>query len=132
MNTLEELTREHAVRGSSDHAFGIVFSAFLRFAGLFLAVTILRPAWAHPLNQGWMKLGLFLGRIVNPIVMGLLFFLIVAPTAVIFRLLGKDPLRLSLDAGVPRYWIERCPPDWRREPCRITSNSACEQMSSFV
>jgi hypothetical protein len=52
MSTLEELTREHAVRGSSDHAFGIVFSVFLALAGLFLALTILRPAWLHPLSQG--------------------------------------------------------------------------------
>ena len=82
----------------------------LVLAGLFLAVTILRPAWLHPLNLGWTKLGLLLGRIVNPIVMGLLFFLVVAPTALIFRLLGKDPLRLSLDATARSYWIDRRPP----------------------
>jgi hypothetical protein len=129
MNTHEELTREHAVRGSSDRAFGIVFSVFFALAGLapllkhrpirswalvlgglFLAVTIVRPVWLHPLNQGWIKLGLLLGRIVNPIVMGLLFFVVVAPTAVIFRLLGKDPLRLSLDASAGSYWIDRRPP----------------------
>jgi Saxitoxin biosynthesis operon protein SxtJ len=129
MNTHEELTRKHAVRGSSDRAFGLVFSVFFAFvglsplwkhrpirpwalvlAGLFLAVGILRPVWLHPLNQGWIKLGLLLGRIVNPIVMGLLFFGVVAPTALIFRLLGKDPLRLSLSPTVPSYWIERRPP----------------------
>lgn len=129
MSTHEELTRKHAVRGSSDRAFGLVFAVFLAFvglaplwkhrpvrawalvlAGLFLAVGILRPVWLHPLNQGWIKLGLLLSRIVNPIVMGLLFFVVVAPTALIFRLLGKDPLRLSLSATVPSYWIERRPP----------------------
>jgi hypothetical protein len=126
MNTHEELTRKHEVRGSSDRAFGLVFSAFfalvglaplwkhhpirpwaLILAGLFLAVGILSPGWLHPLNQGWIKLGLLLGRIVNPIVMGLLFFIVVAPTAIIFRLLGKDPLHLSLSATAPSYWIER-------------------------
>jgi hypothetical protein len=129
MNTHEELTRKHAVRGSSDRAFGMVFSVFfalaglapllkhrpmrpwaLVLAGLFLLVTALRPAWLHPLNQAWIKLGLLLGRIVNPIVMGLLFFVVVAPTALILRLLGKDPLRLSLDASTRSYWIDRRPP----------------------
>ena len=129
MNTHEELARKHAVRGSSDRAFGSVFAVFfalagfapllkqqpmrpwaLALAGLFLTITVLRPAWLHPLNQAWIKLGLLLGRIVNPIVMGLLFFVVVAPTALIFRLLGKDPLRLSLDATAGSYWIDRRPP----------------------
>ena len=129
MNTHEELTRKHTVRGSSDRAFGLVFAAFfalvgvsplwkhhpvrpwaLIVGGVCLAVALLRPIWLHRLNQGWIKLGLFLGRVVNPIVMGALFFVVVAPTALIFRLLGKDPLRLSLDAGARSYWIERHPP----------------------
>ena len=129
MNTHEELTRKHDVRGSSDRAFGLVFAVFCAFvglaplwkhrpvrpwalvlSGLFLAIGILRPSWLHPLNQAWMKLGLLLGRIVNPIVMGLLFFVVVAPTALIFRMLGKDPLRLSLDAPADSYWIDRRPP----------------------
>ncbi len=129
MNTHEELTRKHAVRGSSDRSFGLVFSAFFAFVGLvplwknhpprawalalsilFLVVAIVRPAWLHALNQVWIKLGLLLGRVVNPIVMGLLFFVVVAPTALIFRALGKDPLRLSWDAAAASYWIERRPP----------------------
>src|SRR5690349_10452340 len=128
MSTHEELTRKHAVRGSSNRSFGLVFGVFFALAGLvplwkhhlprtwalavsalFLAVAIIRPAWLHPLNQGWIKLGLLLGRIVNPIVMGLLFFIVVVPTALIFRVLGKDPLRLSFDTAVPSYWIERRP-----------------------
>ena len=129
MNTHEELTRKHTVRGSSDRAFGMVFSVLfalaglapllkhrpmrpwaLVLAGLFLAVTTLRPVLLHRLNQAWMKAGLLLSLIVNPIVMGLLFFVIVAPTALIFRLLRKDPLRLSLDATACSYWIDRRPP----------------------
>jgi hypothetical protein len=129
MNTHEELTRKHDVRGSSDRAFGLVFAGFfalvglaplfkhhalrpwaLVLAGVFLAVGLLRPAWLHPLNQAWIKLGLLLGRIVNPIVMGVLFFVIVAPTAIVFRLLGKDPLRLALQGDASSYWIERRPP----------------------
>lgn len=129
MNTHEELNRKHAVRGSSDRSFGIVFAVFfallglsplwkhhpvrpwaLALSGLFLIISTLRPAWLHPLNQIWIQLGLLLGRVVNPIVMGLLFFIVVAPIAIILRLLGKDPLRLSLDATLQSYWIDRQPP----------------------
>ena len=129
MNTHEELTRKHSVRGSSDRGFGIVFCVFFVFVGvsplwknhpvrswalvlaaLFLAVALLRPGWLHPLNSIWINLGLLLGRVVNPVVMGLLFFLVVAPTALIFRLMGKDPLRLAREANAKSYWIERRPP----------------------
>jgi hypothetical protein len=79
-------------------------------AGLFLVLSILRPAWLHAFKQIWTKLGLLLGRLVNPIVMALLFFIVVAPTALICRLLGKDPLHLALDATAGSYWIERRPP----------------------
>jgi hypothetical protein len=47
---------------------------------------------------------------VNPVVTGLLFFLVVTPTGFLFRLLGKDPLRLAFDAETRSYWIERRPP----------------------
>ena len=128
MNTHEEFTNKHAVKGSSDRAFALVFAIFFALLGLaplwkkqavrpwalalallFLAIGIFRPAWLHPLNQAWSKLGLLLGRIVSPIVMGLLFFLVVAPIALLFRLMGKDPLRLSFDSAVSSYWIERRP-----------------------
>ncbi len=55
-------------------------------------------------------LGLLLGRVVSPIVMALLFFLVVTPTAFLFRLLGKDPLRLAAEPRAGTYWIERRPP----------------------
>ena len=134
MNTHEELTRKHAVRGSSDRSFGIVFSAFFAFvgvsalwkhrpvwpwalalAGVFLTVALLGHGWLHPLNRMWINLGLLLGRVVNPVVMGVLFFLVVVPTALIFRLMGKDPLRLARAANASSYWIDRLPPGPSRE-----------------
>ena len=63
----------------------------------------------HPLNRAWTKLGLLLHRIVNPIVMGLIFFGTILPTSLIMRFLAKDPLRLSRDPGAESYWIRRTP-----------------------
>jgi hypothetical protein len=50
-----------------------------------------------------------LHRVVSPVVLGILFFLVATPTAVVMRLMGKDPLRLDWDEGAASYWIERDP-----------------------
>jgi hypothetical protein len=62
------------------------------------------------LNWAWTKLGLLLGKIVNPIVIGILFFLVFVPAAVVMRMLGKDALRLKPDRSRSSYWIVRNPP----------------------
>jgi len=125
----EDLGRTEESKGSSDQAFAIVFAIFfalgglsplrthhpLRWwafpvAGLFLFVGILKPVWLHPLNKYWTKLGLLMGRIVSPVITAVLFYAVVTPTALLFRIFGKDPLRLSLDPEARSYWIERRPP----------------------
>ena len=58
----------------------------------------------------WFQLGLLLHKVVNPIVMALVFFGTVLPTGLIMRALGKDPLRLKWQADANSYWIERRPP----------------------
>jgi len=127
--THEDYRREHAVKGSSDKSFGLVFAAFFALVGLWPLVHGLTPRWwavavaiafaivayAKPNllsapNRWWMKFGLLLAKLVNPIVMGLLFYLTVTPTAAIMRMTGKDPLRLKLDKSAKSYWIEREPP----------------------
>src|SRR6201995_2110056 len=78
-------------------------------ASLFLAAALVRASLLHPLNQLWMKLGLLLHRIVNPIVMGLLFFGTIWPTGLVMRLRGRDLLRLKRDPAPSSYWIARPP-----------------------
>ena len=69
----------------------------------------------HPLNRIWLKFGLLLHKVVNPIVMALLFYGTILPTGLVMRMLGRDLLRLS---GEPRartsYWIVRQPPGTAR------------------
>ena len=60
-------------------------------AALFLAAALLRPAMLNPLNRLWLKFGLLLHRIVNPIIMALLFFGTVLPTGLVMRALGQGP-----------------------------------------
>jgi hypothetical protein len=125
----EDYSREHAIKGSSDRSFGLVFAGFftivaafpllhgegvrlwsLAVAAAFAAVAFVRPSLLAVPNRWWMKFGLLLAKIVNPIVMGIVFYSTVTPTAAIMRMLGKDPLRLKIDKSAKSYWIERDPP----------------------
>jgi hypothetical protein len=127
----EDFTRTEEVKGSSDRSFGLVMAAFftlvalgpllrsgvsgirlwaLALALLFLASALLWRAPLKPLNRLWTLLGLALYRVVSPVALGILFFVAVAPTGLLMRALGKDPLRLKRDPAASSYWIEREPP----------------------
>ena len=66
------------------------------------------PKLLAPLNKAWYMLGLLLGKVVSPIVLGALFFLVITPVAFIGRLAGRDVLRLR-PRSVDSYWVERAP-----------------------
>ncbi len=125
----EDFSRGEEVKAGSERAFGLVFAAVFAIVGLwpliggaaprwwalavvlvFVAAALAAPAVLRPLNRVWHAFGLVLHRIVSPLVMGLLFFLTVTPTALVMRLLGKDSLGFEFDAGADSYWIERHPP----------------------
>jgi len=76
----------------------------------FLVVAWLRPAVLAPLNRAWTRFGLLLHRIVSPIVLGVMFFVVITPMGLVMRALGKDPLRLRYDREARTYWIDRRPP----------------------
>lgn len=82
----------------------------LAIAAVFLLLALVRPAVLRPLNQVWHRFGLLVHRIVTPLVLGLLFFVAVTPTALAMRLLGKDVLRLKFEPEAESYWIKREPP----------------------
>ena len=81
----------------------------LAIALVFLAISFLRPAALHPLNRAWMAFGLLLSRIVNPLVLGILFFVVITPVALVTRLFGRDPLNQKLDPTAKTYWTDRDP-----------------------
>ena len=128
MSSHEDFRREAEVKQSSDRAFGLVFAAVfvlialwplldgagprwwaLAVAGAFALLALAAPRVLAPANRLWHRFGLLLGRLVNPLVMGLLFYLVVTPTGLILRAFGKDPLRLGRDPDAASYWIERIP-----------------------
>lgn len=125
----ERVHREERVVGSTDRAFGFVFAVVftlvglwpllsgaplrywaLAIAGVFVVLALLAPRVLAPLNRLWLRIGLILHKITNPIIMGFVFYLAVTPTALVMRGLGKDLLRRKLEPESESYWIERQPP----------------------
>ena len=112
----------------SNRSFGFFFSAlfaassiycyvntfipaFLFFA-IFTLVTflvaVISPSHLLPFNQLWMELGLLIGKVVSPIVLGAVFFLLIAPVGMAMRLAGRDELQLKLH-GKGSCWENRTP-----------------------
>jgi len=110
---------------SSNRSFGLVFFAFFLIVGLwpifqyeevriwsiivafiFLILGILDSKYLTPLNRFWMKFGLFLGKIISPIVMGIVFFLVVTPIGIIMKIFRKDLLNIKHNQN-QSYWVHR-------------------------
>ena len=73
---------------------------------IFLVLGLANSKILTPLNKVWFKFGIFLGKIVSPIVMGVIFFLVVTPIATFMRILGKDVLNLKYNNN-KSYWIKK-------------------------
>jgi hypothetical protein len=81
--------------------------AFL-FAIFFIICTFIAPQLLNPLNELWYKFGIFLGKFINPIVLGFIFYLIITPIALITRIFGRDELKIK-KRNLATYWINRSP-----------------------
>ena len=116
------------IKAGSNKSFGIVFFVVfllislypllnnenIRFWSLivsiiFLVLGILNSSLLSPLNKLWFKFGILLGKIISPIIMGIIYFLVVTPIGLIMRLLGKDVLNLKY-SDYKSYWIEKTGP----------------------
>ena len=73
---------------------------------VFLILGIINSKILTPLNKVWFKIGILLGNIISPIIMGIIFFLVVTPTSLIMKILGKDLLNLKKNTK-NSYWIEK-------------------------
>ena len=112
----------------SNKSFGIVFFIVFLIVGLyplvnkeelriwcliislfFLILGSINSKILTPLNKIWFKFGILLGKIVSPIIMGVIFFLVVTPIALIMRIVGKDLLNLKFNKD-KSYWIQKTGP----------------------
>ena len=111
------------IKISSNRSFGIVFFIvflilalyplikngnisiwFLSISLIFLGLGLINSKILSPLNKLWSKFGIFLGKIISPIIMGIIFFLVVTPIGLLMRLLGKDLINLKYNNN-KSYWI---------------------------
>ena len=73
---------------------------------MFLILGIFDSKILNPFNELWFKIGIFIGKIVSPLIMGIIFFLVVTPIGLLMRLFGKDLLNLKFNNN-KSYWIEK-------------------------
>jgi energy-coupling factor transporter transmembrane protein EcfT len=112
------------IKNKDNIAFGLLFFIFFLIIGLyplkssgvirvwsvllsliFLIITIIRPNLFTFLNKLWIKFGILLGKIISPLVMGLVFFIVVTPVGMLVRILKKDTM--GLKRGASSYWINK-------------------------
>ncbi len=115
------------IKISSNRSFGIVFFLFFFIVSIFplfkdediriwaviisiifLILGLLNASVLSPLNKIWFKFGILLGNFISPLIMGLVFFTVVTPTAFLLRAFGKDSLNLKKN-NKKSYWIEKSP-----------------------
>ena len=119
------------IKLASNRSFGIVFFVVFLLIALypllkgsdlriwslissfiFLILGLINSKLLTPLNIVWLKFGLFLGKIISPLIMGLIFFFVVTPIGIIMRLLKRDLLSLKYNKK-KSYWIEKTGPKSR-------------------
>src|SRR5262245_18554529 len=79
-------------------------------SALFGVVTVTRPQLLRPLNVLWMRFAGLLHRVVSPMVLGVIFYIVLTPVGVVQRLGGRDALRRKPDSQARSYWVPREPP----------------------
>ena len=116
------------IKISSNRSFGIVFFifflavslwpltngenirlSFLTISIIFLILGIVNSKILAPLNKLWFKFGILLGKMVSPIIMGIIFFFVVTPIGFIMKAIGKDLINLKYNNN-KSYWIEKTGP----------------------
>ena len=91
------------IDGGAIRIWSLIISVIFLFLGL------LNSKILNPLNKLWFKVGIFLGKIISPLVMGIIFFLVVTPIGILMRILNKDLLNLKFNKK-KSYWIEKNEP----------------------
>tara|TARA_Y100001935_G_scaffold243764_1_gene235477 strand:- start:1624 stop:2010 length:387 start_codon:yes stop_codon:yes gene_type:complete len=116
------------IKLGSNRGFGIVFFIVFALVGVypliysgdlrlwsillsltFLVLGLINSNFLTPLNILWFKFGIFLGKIISPLILGFIFFIVVTPTGILVRFFKKDLLNLKFNSK-KSYWIEKSGP----------------------
>ena len=127
----EDFSRGEEVKSGTDRSFGLTVGGILLLiaaarsyfhglgwiqyglGGIGVALILLGLVAPHSLSRlhrAWDRLGLILFRVVNPVVLALIYAIVIVPVGFLMRVTGRDPLRRQFDAEAESYWIVRDPP----------------------
>jgi len=112
------------IKVGSNKSFGIVFFSFFIIIALypllnnheikvwsliigfiFLILGLINSPLLKPLNLIWFKFGLFLGKLIAPIIMGIVYFIVVFPTFLLLKLFKRNYLNIKYERNMNSYWI---------------------------
>jgi len=122
----QKKTNQPNIKLPSNQKFGYFFSAIFLILGLyllyskfnlisyiffvlsviFIIVTYIKPILLFPLNKLWMQLGFFLGKIISPIILGIIFFGLFTPYSIVMKIFRRDELNLKKFHN-KSYWVSR-------------------------
>src|SRR5262245_424830 len=124
----EEFGRDYQAAGASNRRFGLVVGAILLafgairawlhseiglFAGILgggglvlILAALVKPDVLEPVHRGWMKLGLLLHKVTNPLFLGAMYGIAIVPTGLMMRVFGVDPMGMRREAK-GSYWVTR-------------------------
>jgi hypothetical protein len=127
----EDFGRHDEVKSGTDRGFGLTVGGILLLIALarsyfhgvgwvqyglagigviLILLGLVAPRTLRSLHRAWVKLGLIMFRVVNPVVLGLIYAVVIVPVGLLMRLTGRDPLNLRLDDRAKSYWVVRDPP----------------------
>ena len=126
LDSHETLRRPQTVKEATDRSFGLIFAGLFAAVGavswwagragwsywfgasvLFFSFGLIFPPILRPFKRVWIGLGNQLHKVVNPLIMGIIFFLVITPTGGLMRLLRRRPLDLSFEPSSASYWKRR-------------------------
>ena len=121
IRAFDGLGRDGDGLGAPHHAWlpgvDVVSAGLIAVGGVLNLLAAVQPAWLRIPNRLWFKFGLLLSRIVNPVILFLIYAVCVVPIGVVMRFFGHDPLRLKRDPEAQSHW--RAPePSPLEEPMR--------------
>ena len=124
----KDLNKTDNINRSSNKSFGVVFSIIFMVVGFWpltnnqdprlwalvisiglFSIAFIKPNLLAKLNLAWFKFGQLLHKIMNPIILALIFFLTIMPIGLMMQLCGKRPIPLSFDKTKESYWIDKTP-----------------------
>ncbi len=92
-----------------------LFIFFFSLSSIIIIVTLLFPKLLLPFNFLWMKFGILLGKIINPVIFGIIFFFMITPVGLVRKLIGADELQIKNNDNRDSFWIKRKEPNIKND-----------------